>query len=420
MNIGFLGLGKLGLPCALAIESRGHIVMGSDISPNVKTILETRKLPYMEKNCQSLLDKTSIEIISLKELVNFADMIFIAVQTPHDKKYEGITRIPVERKDFNYDYLKSAVISISDEIEKQKRDTIVIIISTVLPTTIETEIKPLLSQYVKLCYNPFFIAMGTTVNDFLEPEFVLFGVDNKDAVEKVKEFYRTITDAPFYETDIVNAELIKVAYNTFIGMKIVFANTLMEICHKINGADIDQVTGGLKLGFRRLISTAYMDGGMSDGGNCHPRDNIAMSYLADTLDISYDWFTNLMMARERQTDWLADLIKEQFENSGLPVCILGKAYKPETNLVFGSPSVLLKNLLLEKNITAKIYDPYIHDSTILENIEKEPHIFLIGTKHTEFVHFQFPKGSIVLDPHRYIPNIDGVTVIGIGKKLIQS
>jgi UDPglucose 6-dehydrogenase len=122
-----------------------------------------------------------------------SEIIFVPVQTPHDPLYEGITKLPKTTADFNYDYLKSACKTISEELDKIGEDRIVIIISTVLPGTIEREIKPILSKHVKLCYNPFFIAMGTTVHDFLNPEIVLFGVEDKEAAEKAKEFYRTIT-----------------------------------------------------------------------------------------------------------------------------------------------------------------------------------------------------------------------------------
>jgi len=100
-----------------------------------------------------------------------------------------------------------------------------------------------------------------------------------------------------------NAELIKVAYNTYIGMKIAFANTLMEICHKMGNIDVDQVTGALTFASRRLMSGAYLTGGMGDGGGCHPRDNIALSWLAQRLDLSFDWFASVMGAREKQTVW---------------------------------------------------------------------------------------------------------------------
>jgi len=413
MKIGFVGLGKLGLPVALATESKGHEVMGYDPSNHVKEIIDTRKLPYMEAGCQELLDKTNIKIISLKELVEFSDMIFVAVQTPHLPKYEGITRIPTERKDFDYTFLKKAVNDLSKEIENQKVMKNVIVISTVLPSTIEREIKPILSSYVRFCYNPFFIAMTTTIKDFLEPEFILFGVDDKEALVTAKEFYRTITDKPFFETSIKNAELIKVLYNTFIGMKIVFANTAMEICHKI-GADVDEISKALALGYRRIISDQYLSGGMGDGGSCHPRDNIALSFLSEQQDLSYDWFTNLMVAREKQTEWLASLILEEQEKSNLPIVILGKAYKPESNLIVGSPSVLLHNILSESQVECEMYDPFI-DGEMPDKYLELPHIFFIGTKHGEFKDYVFPDNSIIIDPHRYIPHSDNYKVISIGQ-----
>ena len=150
--------------------------------------------------------------------------------------------------------------------------------------------------------------MGTTIRDYLNPEFVLLGVRDPDAANTLEAYYATLVKAKVYRTSIDNAELIKVAYNTFIGMKIVYSNVMMEICQKIPATDVDQVMQGIKLSTRRLISTAYLDGGMGDGGGCHPRDNIAMSWLARKLDLSYDWFESVMRAREAQATWLARLI----------------------------------------------------------------------------------------------------------------
>ena len=410
MNIGFIGLGKLGLPCALAVESKGHSVCGYDINPNVQAILETKTLPYREIWAQDHLEKSNIKFSSVEEVVSNSEIIFVPIQTPHDKRFEGTTRIAEDRVDFDYTFLKAGIKSLSDEIEKQGEEKVVIIISTVLPGTVEREIKPLLNDKVKLCYNPFFIAMGTTMRDFLHPEYVLFGVDNQEAADKAEAFYRTLHDRPFYKTAIKNAELIKVAYNTFIGMKIAYANTLMEICHKI-GADVDEVTGAMSLATERLISGKYLSGGMGDGGGCHPRDNIAMSWLAKKLDLSYDFFESLMLGREYQTEWLADLIDEH--KGDLPVMILGKAFKEETNLTVGSPSILLKNILEERGTEVDMFDPYVDEGFDFD--VNDPHLFFIGTKHSEFNNYEFPKGSVVLDPWRYISDQEGVLVIRIGE-----
>src|SRR3989304_6266955 len=109
-----------------------------------------------------------------------------------------------------------------------------------------------------------------------------------------------------------------------------------------------------------------MRAGMGGGGGCHPRDNIALSYIARKLNISYDWWENLMIAREKQTEWLASLILDQVSNTGYGVLILGSAFKPETNLQTGSPAILLYNILILNGSYPKIFDPYIDEATILD------------------------------------------------------
>lgn len=410
MKIGFVGLGKLGLPVALAVESKGHDVVGYDISDNVKNIIEAKKIPYKEIWAQDYLDKSNIKFETMKNVVEHSEIIFVPIQTPHDPLYEGITRIPDKRVDFDYSYLKSGMKKLSEEIEEQGKDKVVIIISTVLPGTIRQEIKPLLGKHTKICYNPFFIAMGTTMKDFLYPEFILFGVDDLDAANKAEKFYRSINNATFFKTTIENAELIKVSYNTFISTKIAFINTIMEMCHKLPNTNIDDVTNALMLGNKRLISGAYLRGGMGDGGGCHPRDNIALSWLARKLDISNDFFDQIMMQREKQTDWLVSLIK-QYQIKDKKTYILGKSFKPETNIQTGSPSILLDNLLKESEINAIMYDPYVDSSKPIF----EQGVYFIGTQHEIFERFNFPKGSIIIDPFRIInKDLNDVKVIRIG------
>jgi UDPglucose 6-dehydrogenase len=406
MKVGFIGLGKLGLPCALAAESKGHEVCGYDIDSRVKEILDTKVLPYKEIWAQDHLNVSKIEFVDVDEVVRRSDVIFVPIQTPHVREYEGDVRIPETRVDFNYDWLRDGLKTLSEAVDRNGEDKVVIVISTVLPGTIDSVIRPVLSPRVKLCYNPFFIAMGTTMRDFLNPEFVLFGVDDENAARKAEEFYKTLHNKPFFKTSIKNAELIKVAYNTYIGMKIVFANTMMEICHK-TGADVDAVIDALSLANERIIAPSYLRGGMGDGGGCHPRDNIALSWLARKLNLSHDFFEDLMTAREDQTEWLARLM----EGYDLPKVVLGKAFKPETNLMTGSPAILLANILRERGNTVTQYDPKVDSEMPVFG----PSVFLIGTKHAEFKNWVFPKGSVVIDPHRYIPDQDGVAVIRLGQ-----
>lgn len=433
-TIGFVGLGKLGLPVALAVESKGHKVVGCDINPAVATYVKNRAIPYREEGAQELLDKTNLDVTTLQEVVKQSDIIFVPIQTPHDPKFEGVTRIPGERVDFDYTWLKMGLNQLDEECSRQNVTKTVVIISTVLPGTLEPVIANL-SDHCRVCYNPFFIAMGTTIHDFTNPEFVLLGQSNPVAEKELKEFYATIHDRPIHSVGIPEAELTKVAYNTFISTKLSFVNTLMEICQKMN-INVDDVTDGLKLATQRLISPAYMTAGMADGGGCHPRDNIALSWLARQCHLSYDFFDAIMQQREDSTAWLADCVIEKskyHENHStfkrllgepdetLPVHILGKAFKAETNLTVGSPATLLKNLIEERAPGIKIihWDPHVDGGpnsypTATELFDGKKYtpvpdwkigVYFIGTKHEVFKNFKFPNGSIVLDPWRYLDHL---------------
>jgi UDPglucose 6-dehydrogenase len=419
MKVGMVGLGKLGLPVALAMSLKGHDVMGYDLDPER---MQKERFPHREAgpdgepSIEPLLRKSDLKFGSLPELVRHAAIIFVAVQTPHAPRYEGVTRLPEERADFDYSYLRDAVGRLAAVIEDSGQDTIVVILSTVLPGTTRREILPIVNNLVKLCYNPLFIAMGTVIKDFLNPEFVLFGLRDKEAAEEAKAFYQTLHDKPFYETDIENAELIKVVYNTYISMKICFANVLMEICHKAPGCHVDAVSDALALAEDRLLGPRYMRGGMGDGGSCHPRDNIALSWLARKLRLSYDWFEHLMLCRENQTAWLADLVEEHHRRGDYRhrrVGIYGRSFKAGTNLTAGSPATLLANILTERGFEVSMYDPHVDAGTCPFGWAG---VYFVATNHPEFADssWRFPPGSVVIDPWRYVPQRQGVEVIQVG------
>jgi len=256
------------------------------------------------------------------------------------------------------------------------------------------------------------------MRDFLHPEFILFGHDSSWAEKKAEKFYKTITHAPIFKTTIENAELIKVTYNTFISTKLAFSNTVMEMCHKLPNTNCDEVMNALSLGTKRILAESYWSGGMGDGGGCHPRDNIALSWLSRKLNLSHDWFDNIMKQRENQTDWLCDLIEEtSFKYKGCvdgyPILILGKSFKSETNITTGSPSILLKNLLEERgHKQVSMWDPYVDTHKLLTG--KEPMIYFIGTKHPDFTTYSYNQGSIIIDPWRYIPEQSNCEVIHVG------
>ena len=420
MKVGFIGVGKLGLPVTISMDMRGHDVLGYDINPNITEhtkpadILVTHEV--MDDGVTNLMvqaKKSGVKFTkNLRTILEHGDIIFCAVQTPHDIRYEGVTRMPDEKIDFDYRYLIDSMKQISAILDEIEQDKIVIIISTVLPGTIRKHIFPIMSKHIKLCYNPYFIAMGTVMYDFFNPEFILLGVHDEHAKEVVKEFYKTITPAPVFETSIENAEMIKVSYNTFITAKICLANNIMLMCDNLPNVDCDEVLRALTMANSRLISSKYLTGGMGDGGGCHPRDNIALAWLSNELGLKENYYENMMKCRDFQTEYIANIIhKYKTKHPDLDVILLGKSFKPNTNLTVGSPATLLMNILKEQNVdVAKHFDPYIDT----EPIKLEKAIYCISTKHDDFRNYNFPEGSTVIDPHRYLSVGTGVIYVPIG------
>lgn len=399
MRIGMIGLGKLGLPVALAIESRGHEVIGYDINPKVEEYIRRRKIPYKEKGIQPLLNSTKLHVAkSITEVMAESDIIFLAIQTPHGPEFEGSTRLPNTRRDFNYTYLVNTLV----EVAASGLNKPVAVISTCLPGTYKNQLSKF-SQYCRYVYTPQFIAMGNVIEDYLNPEFNLIGVENEEAAELLEKFYKTINNAPCLKTDITTAEAIKVSYNTFITMKTVLGNTWGELCHK-TGANVDDVFKAWALSTKRLLSPSYLKSGVGDGGGCHPRDNIALSYIAEELDLSHNLFEDLMTAREDHMEWLA----EECMKYGDKITILGRSFKPETNIETGSPAILLANILKDKGARVQHIE-YIEDA----EYAYDP-VVIIGTQHERYKKYNFWPGITVIDPFRYLPKSDKVNIISIG------
>lgn len=379
----------------------GVQITGYDKNSKVREFIKEQKIPYLEKECEAYLKTASLNFVdSIEDVIVSSDVVFVSVQTPHSPEFEGITPTPEIREDFDYSFLKSAIKDIVAAHQKNAdRELIICIISTVLPGTIRREILPLLppmNKNISLCYNPFFIAMGQAIEDFLNPEFVLLGGDDKKILNKIADIYKLIHDKPFQIMELESAEITKVSYNTFIGFKIIFANAIGEIVDKIGG-DADEVTSALACATDRIISSKYLSVGMGDGGGCHPRDQIAMSSFAQKNKISADLFEFIAKSRDAQTLALAKFIEKIYRERAIqtPVVVLGLAYKPNINLTLGSPASLLIHYLESLQIPFEIFDPHVFPSS---QIPENSKLFFVATKHDLFKNINFPTDSIVINP----------------------
>ena len=324
MQIGFIGLGKLGRPCAEAIAERGVSVCGYDI--NMSCI------------------GTSIDIkATLKETVENKDIVFVAVSTPHHPDYDG--RSPISHlspMDFDYTALKS-VVSECDQYMNDRQ--LLVVISTVLPGTIRRDIAPLATN-TNLVYNPYLIAMGTVKQDFLDPEMIMIGTEQGKIdwrASMLQNLYHDLLNKSvrFEFGTWEEAEAIKIFYNTFISTKLSLVNMIQDVSQKLGHMNVDRVTTALANSTRRIMSNRYMKAGMGDGGACHPRDNIALRWLAQELDLGYDLFAAVMTARERQAENMALEILKHGKN----VFFSSNSYKPGTELVDGSYSLLVQHYI---------------------------------------------------------------------------
>ena len=383
MKIGFIGIGKLGKDAAEVMAEK-HDVIGFDINQITPENFKT--------------------VNTIEEVVKDREMIFIAVPTPHHPDYDG--RYPtshLKSKDFDYSIVKSVLTEVNKFTTKEQ---LVVLISTVLPGTIRREFIPLCDNF-RFIYNPYLIAMGTVKWDMANPEMVIIGTEDGSLTGDAKmllDFYKTfIKEGTRYEVGTWDeAEAIKIFYNTFISTKVSLVNMIQDVSEKIGNMNVDVVTGALERSTYRILGPAYMKAGMGDGGGCHPRDNIALRHMAQELNLGYDIFDTIMAAREKQAENMAVKLVKLADENDLPVVILGKAYKPNVEYTDGSSSILV-GYYVEKHGKEVQFD-------ILEPIKA---VYLLGHfgKHHDY---DFPDGSIVVDPWRQYETNKNIKIIHYG------
>lgn len=402
MNIGFIGIGKLGMPCAEAMVNGGHAVDGYDIQPrnsNLITITST-----------------------IAECVNSKDIVFIAVPTPHDPEYDGSAPTAhLAPKDFNYDIVKDVMAEANKHMTK---DQLLVLISTVLPGTTRREFIPIVTN-TRLIYNPYLIAMGTVAWDMVNPEMVMIGTEDGSATgdaTMLVNFYKTIMqNNPRYEIGTWDeCECIKVFYNTFISAKIGIVNMIQDVAEAQGNINVDVVTNALAASTMRITGPQYMRAGMGDGGGCHPRDNIALRYMAENLNLGYDIFDAIMNARDIQAKNIAKQLVVQSKFHSMDIIIHGKAYKPGVSYIDGSYSLLVGHFCEELGTKPIYVDPLTGDNytpivpcVILMAHNAATTYRYLGTPQTEQLYCDIPDDSIVVDPWRTYVNND-VTVIHYG------
>jgi UDPglucose 6-dehydrogenase len=375
-KVAMIGVGKLGQDCA-EVMAQHYDVVGYDV---VKRSPSNFTMKY-----------------TIKEVVEDRDLIFVAAPTPHDPMYGGETPTShLPNKDFDY----TIVTEILKEVNKYvNKNQLVVLISTVLPGTVRNLLEPCITN-ARFIYNPYLIAMGTVKWDMVNPEMVIIGTEDGNITGDAQElidFYKVFMENdPRYEVGTWDeAESIKIFYNTFISTKLALVNMIQDVAETNGNINVDVVTTALAKSTSRIMGPAYMKAGLGDGGACHPRDNIALRYLAERLDLGYDLFDAIMTAREKQAERMALRCLKNGKN----ITIIGKAYKPGVHYINGSASMLVGHYIEKHGGNVNYYDIHTGD---LEFKNDWTDVYLIGYWDEWVNNLHFPIQATVIDPWRKI------------------
>jgi UDPglucose 6-dehydrogenase len=407
MKIGFIGIGKLGQDCAEVIANK-HFVEGYDIE---------RRNP-----------SNFNQVDTIEQVVKDKDIVFIAVPTPHQKEYDGsIPSAHLEPVDFNYDIVKQCLIDANKYMNKNQ---LLVLISTVLPGTTRREFIPLLGN-TRFIYNPYLIAMGSVKWDMVNPEMVMIGTEDGSETGDAKmltDFYKTImeNDPRYIVGTWDECECIKVFYNTFISAKIGLVNMIQDVAIKQGNINVDVVTDALAKSSMRIMGPKYMTAGMGDAGACHPRDNIALRYMANNLDLGYDLFDSIMGAREIQAKNLAECLVKEAKVTGMPIYIHGKAYKPNVSYIDGSYSTLIGHYVNEMGHMVYYIDPLTEQVNPLkvQGVVLLAHCAELTYDYADIdkkqkLYCEISEGSVVVDPWRRFSTDKNIKVIHYGNTRIK-
>ncbi len=360
-RVSIIGLGKLGTCLAARLAHKGFDVIGMDVESRIVESLRTGTTLIREPGLAEMLaaNRTRLRATTnVEEAVLASDISLIIVPTPSE-----------EHGGFSLRCVNQAVREISRALAVKSGYHLVVLTSTVLPGSTGGAVRPLLEDGsgkrcgpdFGLCYSPLFISLGSVLRDLSDPDVVLIGESDERAGWMLESLHRLLCDnSPHVaRMNFINAELTKLAVNTYITTKISFANMLAGLCERLPGADIDVVTKAL--GADSRIGGRYLTGAISYGGPCFPRDNRAMSRLAKQLGCDAFLAESTDRINDTHAEQVLARIQEQLE-PGAAVGVLGLSYKPDTDVVEESAGLELARALAEAGFHVVVHDPLALDN----------------------------------------------------------
>jgi UDPglucose 6-dehydrogenase len=369
MRLTVIGCGYVGLVTGACLAAAGHEVHCTDIDEKRIDLLKAGKVPIYEQHLDAVLKRAAAEkkifyTADTGEAIRAGDVIFICVGTPPKESGEADL---------------SAIDHVAREIATQARGPKLVVEKSTVPALTGVQLQKALSAYsqngtikFEVASNPEFLREGTAVGDFFHPDRIVVGVENETSAAVMREVYRPILERKFYcpvhsgqcptgiagellVTTINSAELIKHASNSFLALKISYANVIADLCERID-ADVEQVTHAMGLDPR--IGTQFLKAGLGFGGFCFPKDIQAFIHLAGTMGVDFE----MLKAAERVNKQRIDRYFEKIHKAlwvirGKRVAVLGLAFKANTDDIRFAPALEVIRRLLEEGAYVHASDP---------------------------------------------------------------
>ena len=358
-----VGCGKLGTPLVACLADAGHQVTGIDLNENLIKNLQSGVVTWNEPGLADLLGQ-NVEKISFQTsyqgAFQTAEVSFVIVPTPSTQSGE-----------FSNKFVLDAVSQIGSELStRARKEHLVVIVSTVMPGSTQGAIKRTLleaastnSDLVQICYSPEFIALGTVIKNMQYPDLVLIGQETDSSGQILEEISLSIVknEPKVSRLTIPEAEIAKIAINSYVTTKISFSNQISEICEFTPDSSAQRVLEAI--GNDSRIGRSYLSPGAGYGGPCFPRDNRAFSKYADTLGLTADLATATDSVNSRQNERVMRLVRE-IVSPGSRILVVGLSYKPDTDVTEESPGLAFVKQAQHAGFSVDAIDEYVKSSQL--------------------------------------------------------
>ena len=429
--IGVVGVGYVGLTTGACLSHLGYTVVCGDVDEEKINRLRKGEISIVEKGLTDIVNEGITAgrlefVVGATEVGERSDIVFLCVPTPEDR--DGSADL-------------SFIEAASAEIGPVLCEGAIVVNKSTVPVGTTIVVDEVIQRAdIKVVSNPEFLREGTAVNDFLHPDRVVVGADDRGAAEKVAALYSSI-ETEIIITDAASAETIKYAANGFLAMKISFVNSVAAMCEAV-GADVVDVVEGI--GSDRRIGREFLQPGPGWGGSCFPKDSHSLVHLAETHGYGFSMMRGVIAVNDEQRERMVRKVQRAAgtnDLNGMTISVLGLTFKAGTDDLRDSPSLAIIGRLRELGATVRAYDPTttgrlsrIQDS-FLEGINvqqsvdeamREGDVLVILTEWPEFRSLDFEQvkellsGSAIVDTRNLLDpqsvRAAGLGYDGVGRK----